>query len=131
MFGWPKGYPASVHRANSGSAELRLADIDRRRKVQDGAVWAAELADGGRTWLVGYHGCSAFDSKQAVPGWCGGIQITFRDDGIAKGNHHGWLRASGESVTFGSRGQFRAEALASVPTVLGRGATVPVRVTVS
>jgi len=59
-----------VHRAglgSSGTVELKLADIDRRKIVPAGAVWAAELADGGRTWLVGYRGCSAFDVKQTVP----------------------------------------------------------------
>ncbi|KAJ1627307.1 hypothetical protein T492DRAFT_876877 [Pavlovales sp. CCMP2436] len=117
-FGWPNGYPASVHCASSGSGGmvvLKLADIDRRKTVPAGAVWAAELADGGRTWLVGYHGCSAFDIKQPILGWCGGIQITFRDAGIAKSIHHAWLMNSGESKTFGSSGQFRAEATESIP----------------
>jgi len=65
------------------------------------------------------------------PGWCGGIQITFRDAGIAKGSHHAWLMNSGESVTFGSNGQLSAEATESIPRALGSAATVPVRVTAS
>ncbi|KAJ1636850.1 hypothetical protein T492DRAFT_860946 [Pavlovales sp. CCMP2436] len=74
------------------------------------------------SWLPGLPSSLYTDSdtgslanKTAVTGWCGAIQICFRDSGSTKAHHHAFLRLNGDAQTFGSANAFTATALQNRP----------------
>jgi len=136
MFNWLPGLPNSIRIETSDrmvdrTFTVKLADPNNRGKPP-GTKWAVEIHDGSRSWYVAYRGCTAYDLP-SVNGWCGQVQISFRDDGDTHGYHHAFLSAASESISFGTANFVTATTLVAVRPSLGFGpsAYVPVQLRVA
>lgn len=124
MFHWLPGLPWSVRTETSDNTNrkvfsIKLGDPNLQRKPP-GSKWAVEIHDGDRSWYVAYRGCTGYDSK-SINGWCGKVQISHRDDGSTRSNHHAMLSNAGESATFGTGGFAMVTTPSAVPLVLPAG----------
>ena len=131
MFHWLPGLPASMLTDTDVNAPkvdqtrlVKLADANRET-LPSGAKWGIEVHDGTRSWYVSYRGCVAYDSE-APDGWCGAVQVSYRDEGEVKVLHLTFLKGAGQQVTFGSSNHITVKTPSAIPSSLPTSGTVTV-----